>query len=124
MVDVQVRVDDRRHVAELEAGEGELGRDRLLLGLLRQLERQDAVHVVEVDAGVDQEEPVVVLDQHAVHRDPRLRAGDVPHQLRVLDHDRAAVEEPDLHGYASSAFRTATSLPARFARSSSICSGV
>jgi hypothetical protein len=41
----------------------------------------------------------------------------------VLDDDRAAVEEPDLHS-ASSAFRTATSLPARFARSSSICSGV
>ena len=35
--------------------------------------------------------------EHRVGRDPHLWAGDVPHQLRVLDHDRAVVEEPDLH---------------------------
>ena len=124
VVDVQVRVDDRRHVAELEPALASCAGIVCSVGLLGQLEREHAVHVVEVDAGVDQEQPVVVLDQDAVDGDPRLRAGHVPHQLRVLDHDRAAVEEPDLHRSASSAFRTATSLPARLARSSSICSGV
>jgi hypothetical protein len=125
VVDVQVRVDHGRDVAEPEAAGLELPRDRLLRRLLRQLERQHAVHVVEVDARVEEEEAVVVLDQDAVDGDPDLRPGHVPHELGVLDDDRAVVEQPDLHGvFPSRALRTATSLPARCARSWSICSGV
>src|SRR5439155_26877764 len=121
----QVRVDDGRYVPELEAAGRELRRDRLLHRLLGELEREHAVHVVEVDAGVEQEQTVVVLDEHAVDGNPDLLAGNVPHELCVLDHDRPVVENPDLHpAYASSALRTATSRPARRARSSSICCGV
>ena len=80
---------------------------------------------LEVEAGVEQEEAVVVLHEHAVHRQPHLLAGDVPHPLGVLDEDRAVIEQPDLHGHdASSALRTPMSLAARWARSSSIRSGV
>ena len=101
-----------------EAGELELRRDRLLRRLLGELERQHGVRVLEVEARVEEEEPVVVLDEHGVRRDPHLRARDVPHELRVLDDDRAVVEQPDLHrvaSSASSALRTATSFAARSA---------
>ena len=60
VVDVQVRVDEHGHVAEPEPALLQLPRDRLLLGLLRELERKHAVHVVEVDPGVEQEQPLVV----------------------------------------------------------------
>ena len=105
-----------------EAAGRELRRDRLLRRLLGQLEGQHAIHVIEVDAGVEEEQPVVVLDQHAVDRDAHLRPRHVPEQLGVLDHDGAVVEQPDLHD--SSAFRTATSLRARSPRSSAMRSGV
>ena len=78
-----------------------------------------AVVCSRVEAGVEEEEPVVVLDEHAVRRDPHLRPRHVPHELRVLDDDRAVVEQPDLHrvaSSASSALRTATSFAARSAR--------
>ena len=69
VVDVQVRVDERRDVGDGEAAGGELRRDRLLGRLLRQLEGQHAIHVIQVDARVEEEQPLVVLDQHAVDRD-------------------------------------------------------
>src|SRR5207342_2255491 len=89
--------------------------------------REHRVRVLEVEARVEQEQPVVVLDEHGVRGDPHLRPRDVPHELRVLDDDRAVVEQPDLHrvaSSASSAFRTATSFAARSARSRSMSSGV
>ena len=119
VVEVEVGVDERRHVGRREAGELELRGDRLLRGLLGELEREHGVRVLEVEAGVEEEEPVVVLDEHAVRRDPHLRPRHVPHELRVLDDDRAVVEQPDLHRCASSAsraLRTATSFAARSAR--------
>jgi hypothetical protein len=97
VVEVQVRVDERRHVGDRKARELELAGDRLLGRLLGKLEREHRVRVLQVEARVEEEEPVVVLDQHGVRRDPHLRPRHVPHQLRVLDHERAVVEKPDLH---------------------------
>ncbi len=73
VVEVEMGVDERRHVGRREAGQLELRRNRLLGGLLGQLERQHGVRVLEVEAGVEEKQPVLVLDQHAVGRDPHLR---------------------------------------------------
>ena len=122
VVDMEVGVDERRDVGGREPAGRELGGNRLFGRLLRQLEGQHAAHVIEIDAGIEQVQPIVALDEHAVDGDARLRPGHVPQQLRVLDHDGAVVEQPDLHD--SSALRTATSLRARSPRSSAILSGV
>ena len=55
-------------------------------------------HVVEAEAGVDQDEPVAALDEQAVADDPRLAeraalAGDQPPAVRA---HRAAGEVVDL----------------------------
>jgi hypothetical protein len=97
VIEVEVRVDERGHVRDRESGELELRRNRLLGALLGELERQHGVRVREVESGVEEKEPVLVLDEHCVGGDPHLGTRDVPHQLRVLDDDRAIVEQPDLH---------------------------
>ena len=97
VVEVEVRVDEGGHVRDRKTGELELSWNRLLCTLLGELERQHSVRVLEIEASVEEKEPVVVLDEHCVGGDPHLGARDVPHQLRVLDDDRAVVEQPDLH---------------------------
>src|SRR5262249_35755705 len=126
VVEVQMRVDERRHVREREAAELELPGNRLRLGLLRELEGQDAARVVEPQARAEQEKTFVGLDRDRAARDAPRVAGHVPEELGVLDDDRAGVQQPDPHGAGSCsrALRTATSLAARRERSSSICSGV
>src|SRR5262249_19067238 len=126
VVEVQMRVDERRHIRDREAAELELPRNRLRLGLLRELEGQDAARVLEPEAGVEEEKTVVVLDEDRVGRDAHRVAGRVLEALGVPDDDRAGVQQPDPHaaGSCSRALRTATSLAARRARSSSICSAV
>jgi len=69
----------------------------LLWGLLGQLEREELIHHIEVVARVEHDQPVRVLDQHAVDREPdRRSAPDVPGDVRLVDHERAAVEQAHL----------------------------
>src|SRR2546425_236334 len=85
VVEVEMGVDERLHVARLVAAESELSRDRLFGRLLRQLERQDRVGVFQIEARVEQKQVVVVLDQESVGGDPHRQAtADVPHQLGVV----------------------------------------
>jgi hypothetical protein len=94
VIEVQVGVDDPRDVLGLVAGLLELRRDGLLVRLLGQLEGQHGLDVLEVIAGVEQEEPVVVLDQHAVDGEPNRVAGpDVPRDVRLVDDERAVVQQ-------------------------------
>ena len=127
VVEVEVRVDERRHVGRLEAASGELRRGSSARASARGARTGARAFVCSRSKpGVEEEEAVVVLDEDGVRGDPHLRPRDVPHELRVLDDDRAVVEQPDLHrvaSSASSALRTATSFAARSARSRSMSLG-
>ena len=93
------------HVAGREAAERELRDDALRLALQRLLLGKRAAHVLEVVAGVEQEEPVVVLDEHRVDGEAQAHAAvDVPQELRPVDHHRAAVEEEDSHSKSTLTF--------------------
>jgi hypothetical protein len=54
VVEVEVGIDERRHVGRREAGELELRGDCLLRGLLGELEWEHGVRVLEVEAGVEE----------------------------------------------------------------------
>ena len=87
VIEVEMRVDHRGHIGGREPALLELRRDRLLVGLLGQLERQELLDRLQVVARVEEEEPVGVLDQHAVDREAdRVAAVDVPHHVRAVDH--------------------------------------
>jgi hypothetical protein len=75
VVEVQVRVDDRVDVLGLIAAPCKLNGNRLLGRLLGQLEREHGVDQVQVVARVEHEQPVRVLDQHAVDGEPHRGRG-------------------------------------------------
>ena len=104
MVEVVVRVDDVVDVLRPVAGERERADEGLLLGLQRLLEGQHRVHMVAVEAGVEEIEPVGMVDQHAVDGEAHLtRRPPVPVNVEAVDHQRAAVENEDprlFHGLA------------------------
>ncbi len=79
---MEVRVDHILDLCGLEAAEPKLGRKRLLRSLLGQLEREHALDVLEVEAGVVEDQSLGVLDKDAVdgkaHRSSHV---DVPEHL-------------------------------------------
>jgi hypothetical protein len=94
---LEVGVDDDVDVLGLVADLRELTGNGLLGGLLGELERQDLLHVLEVVARVVEDESVRVLDEDRVHREShRITRIDVPMDVRLVDDERAAVEQVDL----------------------------
>ena len=96
MVEVVVRVDDEIDILRPVAGEGEGAEKRLFLRLQRLLEGQHGIHVVAVEAGVEEIEPVGMVDQHAVDGKAHLaRRSPVPVDVEAVDDQGAAVEDED-----------------------------
>ena len=96
MIEVVVRVDDVIDVLRPIAGERERADKGLLLRLNGLLEGQHGIHVVAVEAGIEEIEPVGVVDQHAVDGKAHLaRRPPVPVDVEAVDHQRAAVENED-----------------------------
>ena len=94
MVEVQMRIDQDADVPRRIPALRELRRDRLICRLLGQFERQNGVDEIEVISAVEHEQPVWVLDQDAVDGEPHRRsAPDVPGDVRLIDDERAAVEQ-------------------------------
>ena len=129
VIEVQMGVDHRVDVGRPEATRLELRWKRLLIRLLWELEGQELLDRPLVEARVEQEQPVGVIDQHAVDREPgRVARVDVPHDVGAVDDQAPGVEQPDaVHAHLflppqtscpSSVLRTATRAAARLAGSS------
>ena len=107
-VDMEVRVDERRHVRHLRTRT-----PRAVPGSSAQPSAREARMAAPRSCGRDRSPCRTRRGRRRARRAQRCRrnahprARDVPQELRVLDHDRAVVEQPHLHD--SSAFRTATS---------------
>ena len=96
VVEVVVRVDDVVDVLGPVAGERQRAHQRLVLRLDRLLEGQHGVDVVAVEAGVEEIEPVGVVDQHAVDGEAHFACRPaVPVDVEAVDHQRAAVQDKD-----------------------------
>src|SRR5262245_8087427 len=93
MIEVVVRVNDVVDVLRTQAQGRELAGYRLRLRLDRLLERQHALDMIEVVAGIEDEPPVLVFDQHGVTGKAEFAPRPtVPERMEAVDNERSTVE--------------------------------
>src|SRR4051812_18708526 len=110
MVEMEVRVDDDVDLFRLYPDHRQLRRDRLLLALLRLFKRELAFHPCFVKAGIDHDLPVGMIDKERVDREAELDPLTViPGGEGLVEHQRAIVEQIDLHQLASPSFTISAS---------------
>ena len=112
MVEMEVRIDDVRDVAGLQAEQAELRDDALARAAEEpEVRRQVLAEVrdgiakpVGVDAGIEQHLALRVHDQERRHRDAHRHAfRRIRKERTPVEFERAAIERVDLYGHAGTA---------------------
>src|SRR5918995_3462862 len=120
VVEMKVRVDDDIDLFRPHPDLPQLRFDRLILALFRFFERELPFYPPFVKAGVDQDLPIGMVDIERVDREAKLDPLPViPGGERLVEHQRAVIEQIDLHQLASPSFtiRASGAASARHTRS-------
>src|ERR1700735_1935659 len=103
MIQVVVRVYDVRYLLRPKSGQVQLSGNRLLSGLRRIGPCDDVANVFEIEAGIEQKPPFLMLDEHPIDREA-LHAGQagIQEQVSAVQAHGAAIEEIHFRGFHDS----------------------